>query len=275
MRCPKCGYISFDHLEVCLKCKKNIEASSSSLNGFVLNVRAPSFLDLQLQQDDKSPEEIELGEDAIFLDEEFVDEDLDILVEGEDSDEMAEVSLEDDELGDFELPEGAVSFDSNAMGDNEESGEIEIDLSQFDNAVESEATPVGGKNLAGDNDEELSINIDFPEELSDISDLAPPAAKEQKPDMSAAASGDSGDEDFPDLELGDLDFDLGLDDLEAELPGGVAGGKDAVLTLDDIEFPETLAPGGAKKTKSEAGKDIDDDLNIELDLGGLSIHKDV
>ena len=33
MRCPKCGYISFDHLEQCLKCKKNIKAVSDNMHG--------------------------------------------------------------------------------------------------------------------------------------------------------------------------------------------------------------------------------------------------
>jgi len=32
MKCPRCGYISFDHNEVCPKCKKNIAAERDKLN---------------------------------------------------------------------------------------------------------------------------------------------------------------------------------------------------------------------------------------------------
>ena len=32
MKCPKCGYISFDHNEVCPKCNKNIAALRDSMS---------------------------------------------------------------------------------------------------------------------------------------------------------------------------------------------------------------------------------------------------
>ncbi len=34
MRCPKCGRISFDHLETCRKCGTNLKAISEMLGGF-------------------------------------------------------------------------------------------------------------------------------------------------------------------------------------------------------------------------------------------------
>ncbi|MGI6638685.1 MAG: hypothetical protein ACOX4Z_06440 [Desulfobulbus sp.] len=44
MRCPKCGYTSFDDLEHCKKCKKNIADSSAMLMGAVASAASPSFL---------------------------------------------------------------------------------------------------------------------------------------------------------------------------------------------------------------------------------------
>ncbi|MGW8194619.1 MAG: hypothetical protein ACWGOX_10175 [Desulforhopalus sp.] len=271
MRCPKCGYISFDHLAVCLKCNKSIDTGSSSLNGHVMNIKVPSFLELYLQKSVEPAAERELGEDEILLDEEFVDEDLDILVEDEGPGVAAESGLEDKELGDFELPEGSINFDSDEPADDE-SREIEIDLSQFDNAVETEKSVENETVSSGGDSEEPSIDIDFPEELADISDLAPPA---KEPRQTAQGLEGSSDEDFPDLDLGDLDFDLELEDLETSSASGPAGEGEPALSLDDIEFPETLDPGSAKKKQSNPGQENDDDLNIELDLGGLSIHKDV
>ncbi|HHO47731.1 MAG TPA: hypothetical protein ENN06_04660 [Desulfobacteraceae bacterium] len=44
MRCPKCGYISFDLIEKCVKCGKNINGSAKQLRGTVGNVPPPAFL---------------------------------------------------------------------------------------------------------------------------------------------------------------------------------------------------------------------------------------
>lgn len=46
MRCPKCGYISYDHQETCKKCKKNIGDTVTEINGTVCDAMAPSFLQL-------------------------------------------------------------------------------------------------------------------------------------------------------------------------------------------------------------------------------------
>lgn len=264
MRCPKCGYISFDHLDECLKCNKNITASTGALGGFVLNIKPPSFLDLQSQESDE-------GTEAAALGDEFVDNDLDILIDEDEQEEVAEISLDDDAMGEIELPE-SISLE------DEEDREIEIDLSQFEDASQPELD-AAEETASNDDHEEVSINLDMPEEemtiempeeLSDMSDLAPPKKDEE---IAAMASDESGDADFPDLELDELNFDLGLDDLETEMPTASKGKEETVLALDDIEFPETLAPGVDKK--GQAGNNMDDDLDIELDLGGLSIHKDV
>ena len=44
MRCPKCGFISFDHLTSCAKCGKDIADVASELQGTSINVEAPMFL---------------------------------------------------------------------------------------------------------------------------------------------------------------------------------------------------------------------------------------
>ena len=44
MRCPKCGYTSFDNLERCKKCKKNISAATAALMGTVAEAVPPAFL---------------------------------------------------------------------------------------------------------------------------------------------------------------------------------------------------------------------------------------
>ena len=44
MRCPKCGFISFDHLTSCAKCSKDIAEVASELQGTSIKVETPMFL---------------------------------------------------------------------------------------------------------------------------------------------------------------------------------------------------------------------------------------
>lgn len=46
MRCPKCGYISFDHLAVCKKCGRGLADTTAMLRGTCFEAAAPLFLAL-------------------------------------------------------------------------------------------------------------------------------------------------------------------------------------------------------------------------------------
>lgn len=252
MRCPKCGYISFDNLEVCLKCKKNIKAASDSLHGTVFQVQAPAFLQLQPRQEEEDAGDIALarsgGED------EYVDDDLEILIdEPQDEKETGE-----DEVDELKLEAGQ------GLADEEEDREIEIDFSQFEETKEeeplAEEEPEMGK-------EESSFSLEMPEELADISDLAPPAKMVEKEEAPAPATSKSPDP----QDLDAFDLKLGLDDLDLPAPGSPA---ETELSLDDLDFSDTLAQAPPKNPPPKATADMDEELNFELDLGGLSIHMD-
>jgi hypothetical protein len=53
MRCPKCGYISFDNLDSCLKCSKNISDATRAFQGSTLKVNTPSFLKISVPDEDE------------------------------------------------------------------------------------------------------------------------------------------------------------------------------------------------------------------------------
>ena len=258
MRCPKCGYISFDYLEVCLKCKKNIKAVSDSLQGTVHRVQTPVFLRLDPREDDDSAGDIPVA--GAEFEEEYVDDDLEILIEETQDKEIASGADEEDDL--------RLETEGGVADEEGEDREIEIDFSQFEDSddeggFQDEEEPVGkGK-------EEKSFSLEMPEALADISDLAPPAKMaEQKKEPSPVARESSA---TPDSD--ELDFNLALDDLDLSLePGSPA---ETELSLDDLDFSETLSPEPPKaKGKNKTGADMDEELNFELDLGGLSIHKD-
>jgi len=254
MRCPKCGYISFDHLEVCVKCKKNIKAVSDTLHGTVFQVQAPAFLQLQPRQaEDETADDV-----LVAQSEDYVDDDLEILIE-EPQDKDKEI-----EFGEDDQPE-LKSDAAKKSAESEEDREIEIDFSQFEDAPDEEPT-LAEEGPAEDAREEKPFSLEMPEALADISDLAPPAKMAEAVKEPSPAAGKSA----ADLD-DELDFDLGLDELD--LPPAPSSPAETELTLNELDFSETLAQG-PPKAAGKTTADMDEELNFDLDLGGLSIHKD-
>lgn len=242
MRCPKCGYISFDHLEACLKCKKNISAASDALQGGVLHVASPVFLNLQSQED--------LSEEFDMVDEaEVVDGDLDILVEEESTDggeEEIVFGVDTDEEEESDSSDFDISMD-------EEESELAIDPGFFDDDFGIKAEGDGSQSDTLAEEGEDDFEIEMPEELMDMSDLAPPVPLEEE-------------ESSLDIDLESLEFDL-----DSEVPDEV----DSELPAGGINFSEAAGESGEKKSKKSKAMDMDEDLNFDLDLGGLSIHDDI
>lgn len=277
MRCPKCGFISFDHLEECLKCKKNIVTKADIMQGAVLNIAAPAFLALQTEQEGESAEKKDLFADQLGANEEYLDKDLEILAIDDEPEIVDEIELADSMPGESEVAESQLGLAETEIVEEmkeEEDGEIEIDLSLFEDA----ADPV--EPLIDETVKEETVSaepdsaIEVPRELADISDLAPPA---RDVDAEGGASAVAEKSDFPDMELGDLDFDLGLDDLDDNLATGpgVDAEPETMLVLDDFDFSDTPGGEGADTDDSQEHIEMGGDLNFDLDLGGLSMHEEL
>ncbi len=258
MRCPKCGFISFDHVEACLKCSKNITKFASELEGTTYNAKPPSFLKFQKSEGHAQTERVGISFDA---EDEYdvVDPDLNVLVEDEDNEIAFNGGLDFDDLAEEENFEIALGDD-----DSDDAG---IDLGQFEDAFGEEEPDLREHN---------TLSMDLPDELTDISDLSAPSPKgiekqEKNPENRA------GGEDFGDFSL---DLDIGeLDDDEFSLTSSEDADQtesDSLenLSLDDLglsEAEEVPAP----PTKKEHGEmDMDADLDFDLDLGGISLDKD-
>lgn len=273
MRCPKCGYISFDLVDECLKCKKNIKSASEVLQGAVLNVPPPSFLKFSPEAKETNEVETDYSDEISPMDSQFVDEDSefmsgDIDFSDDDSDEI-EIMPETYEDNDFneETPSLDLEEDSSA-------GEIEVDLSQFEEVSDPEAAFLSDEpDITLEDQDEDVVEISVPEELADMSDLDPPdlSVSESKSDE-LDLNIDSGP---VDLDLEDLNFDLALDEVEDSQDVASDPVQETVLALDDIDFSDALS-GDIDTDEGDSGSmDMDEDLDFDLDLGGLSIHKDV
>ncbi len=268
MRCPKCGYISFDHLTTCLNCSKDLSDQTTTSQGTTYNAVPPAFLKFspggRLREDN---EDMEMAPEVPGDDLDVVDPDLDILINENDqeiefnADDIASEKSEDsgDEFG-VELEEDAE--------EEQEDKEIEIDLSQFEDtsAEESAEEP-------REKDREVNFSMDLPDELSDISDLAPPPP----PQKEKKRAGDEADMNMMDmdLKLDDFDSDFSLTSPEKKSDEDVFAG----LSLDDIDLSDSLenkksappTPPKPEPAKKPGEMDLDSDLNFDLDLGGLTL----
>lgn len=252
MRCPKCGFISFDHLESCKKCKKNISEASAELDGTVFAVPAPVFLDLDYKEDKDQSEELEgaaIGEEAF----DDAEESLDLSFADDETEESEEIVMNLDDDGglegfgaDGEEIEGPV-FE---LEDTEETGpeeEIAFDFAAEEESAEAEE--------GADDD----LQLDFGD--IDISDLAPPEEGGEEPASEALA--------FEEEPAGEAVFAGGPASVSAPVSG--SGLEDLQVEDLDLETPAPLVAGskaGGKLMPSvKTGTALDD---FEIDLGELT-----
>lgn len=264
MRCPKCGYISFDHLEVCLKCKKNISEASEALQGGVLHVTPPVFLNLQSEEDKSDEYDLvaeESGDEAlttdfeVFTEEESAEESEEGMIL-----EMGEDEGEESGPADFEMP----------LAEEQDLG-IAIDPSLFDDDVEIEDEIFDNQLDGSAGEGEGDFEIEMPEELADMSDLAPPAPSDN---IESPGLDSSNDLNALSIDLDSLEFDLDSDIFEGDESIQSPGEVEEAVSLGDIDFSDTIGGPESKERKKSKTMDMDDDLNFDLDLGGLSLHDD-
>jgi len=259
MKCPKCGYISFDYNQVCSKCNKNIADEQSKLNLPSFRPDPPSLLGILTGEADESNVGLHTDSSESMADSHDMDVRLDDSV-GIGTSEMdlneghavEDISLGHEDSGDFELSGGEeisiVDTDETSVEDteslsmsldDEDGGDISLDLGDIsleENGAEESSVPEEIIQEEG----ELEINLD---ELSVV------------------------DSDIPE-EITDEETGIGPDsiDLELDKEAGGEGSSEIELNLDDLKINET--------GELEIGKDLEPDQVIEedtLDLGDLSL----
>ena len=254
MRCPKCGFISFDNLETCLKCNKDISAATNVFQGSIQNVATPSFLKFSVPEDDIRIE----GAAEVGGDIEFADPDLEILVDDGEEQDQIDFNLDGaDDSGDS-LPLAA-DFDEDAtFGDDKEDDiDLSADLGQFEDVPEDDTFSFEDFDEEAETPEEADLpDMELPDELNDISDLLPPDSIPGDEPSADQIEEPVKAEPEDDLDFSNLDFDLsGAEEVAAE------------QSAAEKTAQETAYEGASP---SAAG-DMDEDLDFQLDLGGLTI----
>jgi hypothetical protein len=202
MRCPKCGFISFDHLTSCAKCGKDIAEVASELQGTSIKLETPMFLSAALAgygDREGSFEEISMETE---VEEGVVDISMETEVE-----EGVDISMEDEPV-EQEAPEMA-------------GAEADVDFSFEEDEAQTDSSSFGEKV------EEAGAPVSFDVDAEVEEEARPKAAEKTLEDLDFMGVPDDDDE-------GGLEFDLEdfLEDMDEDKPKS-SGADDVDLDLDD------------------------------------------
>ncbi|MCL1979879.1 MAG: hypothetical protein FWG62_02235 [Proteobacteria bacterium] len=164
MRCPKCGFTSFDHLEMCKKCHKYL-GNLTEIIGTTYEATTPQFLAIITDKDEEIPVHAQFAENA----EESSLFKSATLFEMEEV-EPAPMALAEEEE---QSPQGTERHEIEFAGFDEEMEAAETaETSDNEEFVLEKDEPAAGPGPA-------MPALDFGE--LDISDLAPPVAEQAEP----------------------------------------------------------------------------------------------
>ncbi len=235
MRCPKCGFISFDSLLSCGRCQSDLSLVSAELRGTATEAAGTFFLGALLSGGEGRPESVASG---------AASEAAEILVAGE-------------------APEAAVAgiaLEDASPAGGEEPPALEFDLDEMP-SLEAEPGEVAFASPAPE--EEAAAPALAPE----ASDLAPGGEGEAVP-----PAPDQPDEPGPlgvELELKDVSLNLGEEVADAAGPGlseeAAPAGPPAV-DLNEIDISDLVAGGRqeAAPFKEEGALDLDETVDLSL-----------
>ena len=288
MKCPKCGYISFDYNQVCPKCNKDITGEQERLNIPAFKPEPPYLLAALIG--DANETQTDMQDSGAY-----------------DVDDGHEADLSFDDSGSFDS--GEVSFDDSGSFDSDEisfddSQELELDFEtqeagEFGSPGESEGIQEESVSDfdfdSATDDEEMSLDLGEPEkdldtdldlDLDSFSDAEPEADENAFPGMDAEEE---------DISLGVDDLSLDMDDLTGDEPesGGEAfldtapEEEDISLGVDDLSLDDAGSSGEMEvfeieEESNEPDIDLEDvsfesdessEEDLDLGLDDLSLEK--
>ena len=267
MKCPKCGYISFDYNEVCPKCNKGIANERDKMKFPSFKPDPPSLLGTLTGKAKKTGDVdlMETPDTAELLDREldFSTEDLAFKDEEAPATEAAEPVLDDTYSFEVPLEEGLEEVNQESAETFEFSESIEdIDEVEF-STIESD------EDLSLDI-EEIAIEESEPEPISEASiedeaglesDLI--TIDEEETEEASASELPSFDEETASLELDDLiaaEPGITLEEQEEEVPVEI----DETISLEAEEKPLAEPEITLEEPEQEVAFDLDKTVALNL-----------
>ena len=257
MKCPKCGYISFDYNQACPKCNKDVSLMQEKLNIPAFKPDPPSLLGALLGDHETVASLNASGEIPVIHPE-------------------TEISLSDSS--------GGIPSEGGTLGDSQEL-DLSLELDGEQAAVqESPGAKESGPEISELKTEAGAISLsesavfqakgDLPaksekkEEAGEIPfDLEDIAIESAKPEKDAGAGGDEKLE----IELADLTLEDGGDDLKLEPVSPKE--EQGPLDIGSLSLESQEGPAAEKKEEITLSlEDLQVNETGELEIGNSSIH---
>jgi hypothetical protein len=276
MKCPKCGYISFDYNETCPRCKKNIAAERDQMNLPAFKPMPPSMLGGLAGDENDSGVDVELQQSE---DTSGVGLDLGLSPEDSQAIEAMEETFKDSQ--DFEIQlETALEEDIEATPET-----VALPSSEPETPAAAPKSSHPEVTAAHeDNVEEISLDLDdLPvEDLEiDLKQAQQETDDELFLEPALASEGGGGIEESADLdplEMEDEKMSFDLADLAQDEPDTISLDKiqempddeitinlEELTSVEEVSAENSSKPARREKEEAEASVDIED-LDLELEL---------
>lgn len=262
MRCPKCGYVSFDHNDSCPKCRRNLITERDQLNLPSYAPDPPYFLGRLLGESGEASVAYHSAKNGEFnvLEEEleFESEAPEVQIPAAAITEEKEIEIELESISDVDNP----PLDQDHSATSTEADTLEITTSE-------------------QSEEDLSLDFEPEETLSDLEIEEPSVADIPQQQGTASDEPDSFVFEMEDITLDEptpkeeLDLELVEDDLSEvsiDVPESVVDEEDFTLE-ENVSFVDgitqvlepVVSEETAPSTDAQEGPQIDSELFLNLE----------
>jgi hypothetical protein len=296
MRCPKCGYISFDHNQICPKCNKDISDEQAKLNLPTYKSNPPALLGMLVGAGDESNVGFTLDSSAalrssgVGLDFKNASSVLgSSSIDFGKGDQDLEISLNND-TGEFELPEIGLDAQSGDTADiNLSSGDEELSLDMdevsfkdSDDTADDLGLDLGEVSMEkGDEENGVSDSLDgispnesfllkgtrglTSEETEETIELGSIPRKDKKPAKDGKSTVELNVSDLKINETGELEISSIPDEIFS--PSSLPEEDEVKIDKIDVDSEET-----AKLNTTSVGRKDKKSRTGSLDLSDLSLN---
>jgi hypothetical protein len=271
MRCPKCGYLSYDHLEICRGCRKNISKFSQEFSGVVFHCEVPDFLRFEAEEEPEETDAEAAGEET---EEAEASDSLGVVEEPEEiaadlQDDTVEFSTDFDPL-DTAAPEEPeeeskeIEFSLPGMAEEEPAEDLSFDLPGEEESPVADAKESASLSPAAELGIDMSLDdlggLELESGIGEALAAAPEPIAKAKP-------GRSEEQELSSLELDGFDLS-GLVPAAKEKEEDFSIGE---LSLERSEMGGAEKKGG-KFGKSQALADAAKNSLANLELEGIDFN---
>jgi len=267
MLCPKCGFISFDHFSVCVKCHNDLSQIGSDLHGTATDSACRHFLRLVLREESALPEsQTGIGEATSTIVFPPSSSDWKEPFEQDESVENAG-QTEISPRGDFGEEDVAAAFPSNESPDLEfDLDEMpHLDISSFGTVGADEKTLVDEGIPDGTEAAPLDLGTDEVVDQGGDSLQAPIVIEDSPPDEKPEIGSESLEIDMSSLTLDSVQSSLNEGSVQSPLDEGAQSPLEDGGSLGE----EIIQLSSQSSTEGESSRQLTIDLN-EIDLSDLA-----